>query len=81
MDKKDHLMAEKNENNKDRQKGQVTPKKCLKKIKNTRYCEVSCQACLILQDLRSYFQSVWERAQAQGIGKSTKKLVPIWENI
>jgi hypothetical protein len=27
MDKTDHLMAEKNENNKDRQKGQVTPKK------------------------------------------------------
>jgi hypothetical protein len=27
MDKMDHLMAEKNENNKDSQKGQVTPKK------------------------------------------------------
>jgi hypothetical protein len=27
MDKTDHLMAEKNENNKDSQKGQVTPKK------------------------------------------------------
>jgi hypothetical protein len=27
MDKIDHLMAEKNENNKDSQKGQVTPKK------------------------------------------------------
>jgi hypothetical protein len=26
-DKIDHLMAEKNENNKDSQKGQVTPKK------------------------------------------------------
>jgi hypothetical protein len=26
MDKKDHLMAEKNKNNKDSQKGQVTPK-------------------------------------------------------
>jgi hypothetical protein len=26
MDKIDHLMAEKNENNKDSQKGQVTPK-------------------------------------------------------
>jgi hypothetical protein len=26
MDKMDHLMAEKNENNKDSQKGQVTPK-------------------------------------------------------
>jgi hypothetical protein len=27
MDKMDHLMAEKNENNKDSQTGQVTPKK------------------------------------------------------
>jgi hypothetical protein len=27
MDKMDHLMAENNENNKDSQKGQVTPKK------------------------------------------------------
>jgi hypothetical protein len=27
MDKIDHLMAEKNENNNDSQKGQVTPKK------------------------------------------------------
>jgi hypothetical protein len=27
MDKTDHLMAEKNKNNKDSQKGQVTPKK------------------------------------------------------
>jgi hypothetical protein len=27
MDKMDHMMAEKNENNKDSQKGQVTPKK------------------------------------------------------
>ncbi len=26
MDKTDHLMAEKNENNKDNQKGQITPK-------------------------------------------------------
>ncbi len=31
MDKTDHLMAEKNENNKDSQKGQVTIKKYLKK--------------------------------------------------
>ncbi len=31
MDEIDHLMAEKNENNKDSQKGQVTPKKYLKK--------------------------------------------------
>jgi hypothetical protein len=31
MDKTDHLMAEKNDNNKDSQKGQVTPKKYLKK--------------------------------------------------
>jgi hypothetical protein len=30
MDKMDHLMAEKNENNKDSQKGQVPPKKYLK---------------------------------------------------
>ncbi len=30
----DHLMAEKNENNKDSQKGQVTPKKIFKKKKN-----------------------------------------------
>jgi hypothetical protein len=29
MDKMDHLMAEKNENNKDSQKGRVTPKKNL----------------------------------------------------
>jgi hypothetical protein len=29
MDKIDHLMAEKKENNKDSQKGQVTPKKCV----------------------------------------------------
>ncbi len=33
MDKMDHLMAEKNKNNKDSQKGQVTPKKYLKKSK------------------------------------------------
>jgi hypothetical protein len=33
MDKMDHLMAEKNINNKDSQKGQVTPKKYLKKEK------------------------------------------------
>jgi hypothetical protein len=31
MDKIDHLMAEKNKNNKDSQKGQVTPKKVLKR--------------------------------------------------
>jgi hypothetical protein len=31
MDKMDHLMAEKNENNKDSQKGQVTSKKYFKK--------------------------------------------------
>ncbi len=31
MDKMDHLMAENNENNKDIQKGQVTPKKIYKK--------------------------------------------------
>jgi hypothetical protein len=31
MDMMDHLMAEKSENNKDSQKGQVTPKKYLKK--------------------------------------------------
>jgi hypothetical protein len=31
MDKIDHLMAEKNENNKESQKGHVTPKKYLKK--------------------------------------------------
>jgi hypothetical protein len=30
MDKIDHLMAEKNKNNNDSQKGQVTPKKYLK---------------------------------------------------
>jgi hypothetical protein len=30
MDKMDHLMAENNKNNKDSQKGQVTPKKYLK---------------------------------------------------
>jgi hypothetical protein len=30
MDKMDHLMAEKNEKNKDSQKGQVTPKKSKK---------------------------------------------------
>jgi hypothetical protein len=33
MDKTDHLMAEKNGNNKDSQKGQVTPKKYFKKDK------------------------------------------------
>jgi hypothetical protein len=32
MDKIDHLMAEKNKNNKDSQKGQVTPKIHLKNI-------------------------------------------------
>ncbi len=32
MDKIDHLMAEKNENNKNSQKGQVTPKKIKKKL-------------------------------------------------
>jgi hypothetical protein len=32
MDKMDHLMAEKNENIKDSHKGQVTPKKYLKKV-------------------------------------------------
>jgi hypothetical protein len=31
MDKMDHLMAEKSKNSKDSQKGQVTPKKYLKK--------------------------------------------------
>jgi hypothetical protein len=31
MDKIDHLMAEKNENNKDSQKGQVTPIQIFKK--------------------------------------------------
>ncbi len=31
MDKMDHLMAEKNKNNKDSQKGQVTPKIFFKK--------------------------------------------------
>jgi hypothetical protein len=33
MDKMDHLMAEKNKNNKDSQKRQVTPKKYFKKDK------------------------------------------------
>ncbi len=32
MDKTDHLMAEKNKNNKDSQKEQFTPKKIFKKI-------------------------------------------------
>jgi len=31
MDKTDHLMAEKNKNNKDIQKGQVTPRNIIKK--------------------------------------------------
>jgi hypothetical protein len=31
MDKTDHLMAEKNENNKNSQKGEVTPKKYFSK--------------------------------------------------
>jgi hypothetical protein len=31
MDKTDHLMAEKNKNNKNSQKGQVTPKNIIKK--------------------------------------------------
>jgi hypothetical protein len=30
MEKTDHLISEKNENNKDSQRGQVTPKKYLK---------------------------------------------------
>jgi hypothetical protein len=34
MDKMDHLMAKKNENNKDSQKGQVTPKNYFKKRKS-----------------------------------------------
>jgi hypothetical protein len=33
MDKIDHLIADKNENSKDSQRGQVTPKKYLKKLK------------------------------------------------
>jgi hypothetical protein len=33
MDKIDHLMTEKNKNNKDSQKGQVTPKNILKSFK------------------------------------------------
>jgi hypothetical protein len=33
MDKMDHLMAEKNENNKDSQKGQITPKNIKKRLK------------------------------------------------
>ncbi len=37
MDKTDHLMAEKSENNKDSQKGQVTPKKYFKKYIHTIY--------------------------------------------
>jgi hypothetical protein len=32
MEKTDHLMAEKNKNNKDNKKGQVTPKKYFKKL-------------------------------------------------
>jgi hypothetical protein len=34
VDKIDHLMAEKNENNKDSQKGDITPKK--KKLKKNK---------------------------------------------
>jgi hypothetical protein len=37
MDKMDHLMAEKNKNNKDSQKGQVTPKK-IKNNNNNKIC-------------------------------------------
>jgi hypothetical protein len=37
MDKIDHLMAEKNKNNKDSQKGQVTPKNILQTIKNHKF--------------------------------------------
>ncbi len=40
MDKADHLMAEKNENNKDSQKGQVTPKKYLKNKTKYFYLKV-----------------------------------------
>ncbi len=40
MDKTDHLMAEKNENNKDNQKGHVTPKKYLKKNKVCQFTRV-----------------------------------------
>jgi hypothetical protein len=43
MDKIDHLMAEKNKNNKDSQKGQVTPKKFSKKRfnPNSRFSYIS----------------------------------------
>jgi hypothetical protein len=36
MDKMDHLMAEKNENNIDSQKGQVTPKKYFFSVSGTK---------------------------------------------
>ncbi len=36
----DHLMAEKNENNKDSQKGQVTPKKNFKNQNEAQQVEV-----------------------------------------
>jgi hypothetical protein len=41
MVKIDHLMAEKNNNNKDSQKGQVTPKNIFKKLGSTRLLQVS----------------------------------------
>jgi hypothetical protein len=52
MDKIEHLMAEKNKNNKDSQKEQVTPKKYLKKIVNQLHFDSSlwpsCFAFFIL---------------------------------
>jgi hypothetical protein len=41
MDKTDHLMAEKNENNKESQKGQVTPKKYFQKKKSKLFVLIS----------------------------------------
>jgi hypothetical protein len=41
MDKIDHLMAEKNKNNKNKQKGQVTPKKYLKKLNLLHFSALS----------------------------------------
>ncbi len=46
MDKMDHLMAEKNKNNKDSQMGQVTLKKIFKKKTFKNFSEIFFAQCL-----------------------------------
>ncbi len=52
MDKIDHLMAEKNKNNKDSQKGQVIPKKIFKK--ELLQLETVSTKCVITNFLLNY---------------------------